>query len=685
MARKKKSDPPPPPPPTLVPDAVEVGETYRDYFLQYASYVITDRAIPDVADGLKPVQRRILHSLWENEDGRYNKVANIVGHAMKYHPHGDASIFAALVGLGQKELLIDTQGNWGDPVTGDAPAAARYIEARLTKFALEVGFHPDLTTYKLSYDGRNKEPVALPVRFPLLLALGTEGIAVGLTTRILPHNFVELLEAQKKYFRKEPFEIFPDFPTGGLADVSGYNDGAPGSRVKVRARLEDRGGKAIAIREIAYGTTTEGVIESIVNAGDKGKIKLARIDDNTAGEVDILVYFQRGVDMDKAMDALYAFTDCEVTLSPNGMVIRDGRPVSMTTSELLIHNADQTRELLRRDLELQRDALETKWHHKSLVQFFVENRIYLRIEKSKTWEAVLSEIDEGLKPHRQKLRREVTHDDLVMLTEVRIRRISAWDAERAREELDAIDRELAEINKHLRNLTKYVVAWLDHLIEKYGKGRERKTELTQFEAVRAVEVAARTEKLYVDREHGFVGTDPKIGEEIGPCSRLDNVLTINRDGSLKVTKVEARSFVGEKILWAQVFDAADRDRVFNIVYDDGRTEKGYVKRFAIGGVTRDKDYPLIPKSKGGRVYYLSDGDEKFALVKLRKKPRIRTEIPVRFDDFLVKGRVAGGVTISKHKISSVQEISRNKYAELEGLDANALPAPAGAGTEEDEA
>ncbi len=643
-----------------------VRATYRDYFLQYASYVITDRAIPELADGLKPVQRRILHSLWENEDGRYNKVANLVGHCMKYHPHGDASIYSALVGLGQRDLLIDTQGNWGNPLTNDPPAAARYIEARLTPFAREVVFAPELTSYQLSYDGRNQEPVALPVRFPLLLATGAEGIAVGLTTRILPHNFRELLEAQIAHLQGEEFELYPDFPSGGLADVSGYNDGLAGSRVKVRARLEPGKGKSIVIREIPYGTTTESLIDSILSANDKGKIKVARVEDNTAAEIEIVVTFARGVDMDKAVDALYAFTTCETSLSTSPIVVHEGRPVSRSVSELLVDSAKRTRALLKLDLEIQQEKLELAWHRKSLVQIFVENRIYTRIEECETWESVLEEIAAGLEPFQSRLRRPVTHDDLVYLTEVRIRRISAWDARKAREELEAIDAELKRIRRDLRQLTRYTVDYLQRLLAKYGEGRGRRTELTTFDAVQAVTVVARTEKLYADLASGFIGTDSKIGDEVGPCSSIDDVLVVLEDGGLLVTKVAVKKYVGEKILHVQVFTPKTRNKVFNVVYEDLGRGTAHVKRFSTGGVTRDRRYELGKGKKGTRILYLSEGEGHFVYVRLRKKPRIKTDLYVRFDEHAVRGRGAGGVTLTRHKVSSVREISQGVYENRTG-------------------
>ncbi|HSR66460.1 MAG TPA: DNA gyrase/topoisomerase IV subunit A [Acidobacteriota bacterium] len=670
MAKKKQTQPVPELPQPR--EDLRVPETYEGYFLQYASYVITDRAIPDLADGLKPVQRRILHSLFENEDGRYNKVANIVGHCMKYHPHGDASIYAALVGMGQRGLLIDTQGNWGDPVTNDPAAAARYIEARLTPFAKEVVFAPHLTDYQRSYDGRNKEPVCLPVRFPLLLASGTEGIAVGLSTRILPHNFIELLEAQKACLRGQDFQVFPDFPTGGLADVSAYQDGAPGSRVRVRARMEEGPGKAIVIREIPYGTTTEALIDSILAANDKGKIKVSKVDDNTAADVEIVVTFQRGYDMDKAIDALYAFTECETALTSYCNVIFEGKPRTMTVSEMLTENAERTRALLRRDLDVQRERLEVRWHHKSLVQIFVENRIYLRIEKCKTWESVLEEIDKGLEPHRDKLRRQVTRDDLEMLTEVKIRRISAWDAEKAREELLAIDEELEQVKKHLRNVTQYTIDYFDHLLEKYGQGRERKTALESFETVQAVEVVERLEKLYVDRKGGFIGTDMKGQEEVGPCANLDDVMAVLEDGSLIISKVAARKYVGESILHVQVFTPEDKDKVFNMVYFDPKSGNTYLKRFTTGGVTRDRVYPL-GKSKKSQVLFFAPAEEsRYLFIKLKKKPRIKTELYEDFEEYLVKGRGAAGNIVTKHAPLRAEAITERIYCNRTGADPEEL-------------
>lgn len=658
---------------------LNVDETYREYFLQYASYVITERAIPDLADGLKPVQRRILHSLWENEDGRYNKVANLVGHCMKYHPHGDASIFSALVGLGQKKLLIDTQGNWGDPVTSDPPAAARYIEARLTKFAKEVLFAPHLTEFKMTYDGRNKEPVALPARFPLLLAMGAEGIAVGLTTRIFPHNFTELIEAQKACLRGEEFKLYPDFPTGALIDITDYSDGLPGSRIKIRAVLESSG-KSVKIKELPFGVSTESLIDSILAASEKGKIKVSNIQDNSAAEIEIIVTFQRGVDMENAEQALYAFTDCEVSISATSTVIGEDEPLTMSVSELLKSSTERTRDLLKMDLEYQLEKLEQKWHLKSLVQIFVENRIYLRIEKADTREKVFSEIRTGLEPHLENLRRELTEEDIEYLTEVRIRRISAWDAEQAKEELLKIDEEIDKVKLFLANITDYTIAYLDHLLEDYGEGTERKSIITSFDSIQAAAVAERTSKLYVNRTGGFIGTELKDAEEIGNCSALDEVLTVTQDGGLIISKVSERKYVGENIAHVQLFLPESRDEVFNMLYEETGSGRVYLKRFQVGGYTRDKRYEL-GKVKGHTkiLLFIPGKDELFAHLKLRKKPRIKTDVYLQFSDYLVKGRGAAGITVSRHKPSSARQISaavfenRTGSASEDGEDGGKLP------------
>lgn len=650
------------PSPTQRDSDLGVRSTYKEYFLQYASYVITDRAIPSAEDGLKPVQRRILHSLWENEDGRYNKVANLVGHTMKYHPHGDASIYSALVGMGQKDLLIDTQGNWGNPITGDSAAAARYIEARLSTFAKEVVFAPHLTQNQLSYDGRNKEPVLLPIRFPLLLATGAEGIAVGMTTRVLPHNFVELLEGQISALQGKEIQIYPDFPTGGIADVSGYSDGGPGSRIKVRALIETGPGKTLIIREVPFGVTTESLIDSILAANEKGKIKLVKVEDNSAAEVEVVVTFQRGVDLEQAIDALFAFTSCEISLTSNPIVIRNGHPVVVTISELQRQSAKLTRSLLKKDLEYKRDKLELQWHRKSLVCLFIEYRIYSRIENCNTWADILHEIDHGLEPHKSKLRREVTKEDLTYLTEVKIRRISAWDTKRAAQELSVIDTELKAIRRNLRRLTAYTIDYFQHLMASYGSGRERKTKLKSFTTVRAAAVAAKTEKLYVDRKTGFIGTTPKLGEEISPCSTIDDVLVVLRDGGMTVSQISTRKYIGENIIYLKVFESIDRDITFNTVWMDLATGRSFVKRFKVGGTTRDRRYEIGKSVKGCKILFFQPGDGLFGHAKIRKKPRIKTtEHYISFDDYPVKGRASKGVTLSKNRLSSVRGISERLY------------------------
>jgi len=645
-----------------------ISQTYRDYFIQYASYVITDRAIPDVADGFKPVQRRIMHSLKIMDDGRYHKVANIIGHCMQFHPHGDASIGSALVNMGQKELLIDTQGNWGDPITGDKAAAPRYIEARLTKFAKEVLYGPHLTVFKKTYDGRKTEPVTFPARYPILLATGAQGIAVGLSTKIMPHNFLEILVALKASLKKEPFELFPDFPTGGLADVSDYRDGLAGGKIKVRAKIEKGKGKNIIIRELPFGATTGSLIDSIIAASEKGKIKISHVEDNTAAKVDIQVTFQRGVDIDKAMDALYAFTDCEVSISPNGMLIRDEKPVAMGATEMIHFMAKQIKNLLKEDLKYKLEQQEKRWHYKSLVQIFVENRIYLRIEKSKTWKSVLSEIDKGLAPFKKRLRRPVVNNDLVMLTEVKIRRISAWDSDKAKDELLAIDKEIKKIKRSLKNLTKHTIKWFDYLQETYGNGRERKTELASFDAIKAVAVVERTEKLYVDRKGGFVGTALKNAEELGPCSSLDDVVVFLKNGGMQVVKAGEKVYVGEKIIYAGLFNLEDRNQAFSMIYEDKATGKAWAKKFTVGGVTREKIYNLTSNAKKmPNVLFLSPGEEFYVHIKLKKKPRIHTSRYFDFTEQLVKGRQAGGNIVSKNKISRVKTISKEKYMEKTSL------------------
>ena len=531
-----------------------LGAMYSDYFLDYASYVILERAVPHLNDGLKPVQRRILHSMDELDDGRYNKVANVVGNTMKYHPHGDQSIGDAMVQLGQKDLLIDTQGNWGNTLTGDGAAAPRYIEARLTKFALDVVFNPKTTEWLASYDGRNKEPVTLPVKFPLLLAQGVEGIAVGLACKVLPHNFNELIEASIAALRNEPFTLLPDFPTAGIMDASDYRDGLRGGKIRVRARIDTSKKGILRVTEIPFGTTTGGLMDSVVAAADKGKIKIQKIEDNTAAHADILIYLPAGADADTTRDALYAFTDCELTISPNACVITEGKPQFLGVSEILRRNANQTRDLLKQELEIKLGELADKWHFSSLEKIFIENRIYRDIEECETWEAVLKAIDDGLKPFKKLLKREVIEEDLVRLTEIRIKRISKFDSFKADEEIRTLEKTIEETEKNLRNLTRYTIRWYEDLMKKYGKDRERKTEIASFDRVDRTQVIAATETLYLDAKNGFAGTAlKKDGEPVEKCSTIDDIISFTQDGKMKVVKVADKVFVGQRPLRVAVF------------------------------------------------------------------------------------------------------------------------------------
>jgi topoisomerase-4 subunit A len=639
-----------------------VDDMYRDYFLEYASYVITDRAVPHLKDGLKPVQRRILHSLREMEDGRFHKVANVIGSTMKFHPHGDAAIGDALVNLGQRDLLIDTQGNWGDPVTGDSAAAARYIEAKLSKFALEVAFNPATTAWQRSYDGRNLEPIHLPMKFPLVLAQGAEGIAVGLATKILPHNFCELILACIATLKKEKFTLNPDFPTGGLADCSAYKDGQSGGKVKVRAKIVQVDARTLAITEVPYGVNTTSLIDSIVTANEKGKIKVKRIEDKTAAKVEIVVHLPPGSDADKTLNALYAFTHCENTLSPNCCVIFEDKPVFMGVSEMLQLTVQETVKLLKLELEIRKAELEDKWHAKSLEQIFIEERIYRKIENSETWEDILKTIDKGLKPFLERLRRPVVSEDLVRLTEIRIRRISAYDTKRAEEEKLVLDKGLAEVAKHLKNLTQYAIKYYENLLEKYGSDRKRKTKLKRFSAIDASEVILSNLKVYMDREAGYVGTNIRGGELIGDdFSAMDELLCFKEDGTFCVTKVSDKAFAGEKILSVTKFDRNDTETVYNMLYRDGRGGATLAKRFQIGGVTRDKQYSLTKEKPQSRVWYLDTQPAKGPLkvmVHLVPQPRIKTEVPVNFEDFPVRARGAQGVMVTKHTVKRVERLTK---------------------------
>jgi len=636
-----------------------LGGMYSDYFLDYASYVILERAVPHLFDGLKPVQRRILHSMKELDDGRYNKVANVVGHTMNYHPHGDQSIGDAMVGLGQKDLMIDTQGNWGNTLTGDGAAAPRYIEARLSKFALEVAFNAKTTEWTVNYDGRRKEPFTLPVKFPLLLAQGVEGIAVGLACKVLPHNFVELIDASIHVLRDEPFTLLPDFPTAGIMDATDYRDGLRGGKVRVRARIAtDRKG-ILRIMEIPFGTTTGNLMDSIVAAADKGKIKIAKIEDNTAADADILVYLPAGADAETTRDALYAFTDCELGISPNACVIADGKPQFLGVSEIVRRVTFQTRELLQRELEIRLGELAEKWHFSSLEKIFIENRIYRDIEECETWEAVIKAIDDGLKPFKKLLRREVIEEDIVRLTEIKIKRISKFDAFKADEEIKGLEKEIEENEKNLRNLTRYTIRWFEDLKKKYGAGRERKTEISSFEKVDRTQVVAATETLYLDRKSGFAGYGLKKEEPIEKCSTLDDLVTFTQDGKMRVVKVADKVFVGQKPLHVAIL-RKDEDLVYSILYRDGKDGTILAKRFKLGGITRDKEYDLTKGTQGSRVLYFAlhkteeESAAQMLLIHLKAALRMRNLVrPFHFAEIAIKGRSSGGNVVTKHGIEKI--------------------------------
>jgi topoisomerase-4 subunit A len=642
----------------IKPVESRVRGMYREYFLEYASYVILERAVPALEDGLKPVQRRLMHALHEMEDGRFHKVANVIGQTMKYHPHGDASIGDALVQLGQKNLLIDTQGNWGNIYTGDSAAASRYIEARLSKFALDVAFAPKITQYLASYDGRSKEPVFLPVKFPLLLAQGVEGIAVGLSTKILPHNFVELIDASVAHLRGRSFQIYPDFPTGGIADVSAYLDGERGGRVRVRAKIEVEDKKTLIIREIPFGTTTTSLIESVIKANDKGKIKIKKIEDNTAEHVEIVIQLLPGVSPDQMVDALYAFTACESSVSTMACVIVDEKPVFMGVRDMLRRSTDSTVEVLKAELELKLNELQEQWHFASLEKIFIEHRIYRDIEEAETWEAVISSIRTGLAPHTAHLLRPVVDDDIVRLTEIRIKRISKFDAAKADDYILSLEGQIAAIRHHLDNLIDYAVEFFKNLKKKYGQGRERKTELRGFEQVVATQVAIANAKLYVNRVEGFVGTALRKDEFVGDCADIDDVVVIRGDGTMLVTKVGDKKFVGTDIVHVSVFKKGDERTIYNIIYRDGARGAAFAKRFPISGVTRDKEYPLSQGTKGSEVLYFSvnpNGEAEVVTVHLRAVPSLKK---LRFDfDFsslAVRGRAARGNIVSKATIKKVE-------------------------------
>ncbi len=630
---------------------------YQEWFLDYASYVILERAVPEVRDGLKPVQRRILHAMKELDDGRYNKVANIIGHTMKYHPHGDASIGDALVQLGQKDILIDTQGNWGNILTGDSAAAPRYIEARPSKFALDVVYNPKTTKWKTSYDGRNKEPVSLPVKFPLLLAQGVEGIAVGLASKILPHNFNELIEASINYLKGEEPDILPDFPSGGYADFSRYNSGLRGGKVRIRARINILDKKTLVINEIPFGTTTNSVMESIVTANDKGKIKIRKIEDNTAEKVEILIHLAPGISPDQAIDALYLFTDCEVGISPNCCVIDIDKPRFLAVNEVLKISADNTVELLKKELEIERDEMMEQLLYASLEKIFIENRIYRDIEQCESWKAVIDAIDMGLEPFKKDFYREINAEDIVHLTEIKIKRISKYDSNKAEKEIARLNERLEKARYHLEHLIQYAIDYFNNIKKKYGTGRERKTEIRFFDSIEASRVAVANEKLYVNREEGFAGTSLKKDEYVCACSDLDDIIVFRDDGTFVVTKVTEKSFVGKNVIHIGVFERNDERTIYNVIYRDGPRGATYVKRFPVKGVTRDKEYDLTRGTKGSKILYFTanpNGEAEVVTIYLRHKPRLKkTVFDFDFSELAIKGRGAGGNILTKHAVRRI--------------------------------
>ena len=631
---------------------------YKDWFLDYASYVILERAVPAIEDGFKPVQRRIMHSMKDLDDGRYSKVANIVGHTMQYHPHGDASIADAMVQIGQKDLLIDTQGNWGNILTGDRAAASRYIEARISKFGLDVVFNPKITEWQASYDGRRKEPVNLPVMFPLLLAQGGEGIAVGLSTKILPHNFIELINASIKHLQGKGFTILPDFPTAGIADFSNYNDGLRGGKARVRAKISQLDKNTLVISEIPFGTTTSSLIDSILKANEKGKIKVKKIEDNTAAEVEILVHLPSGLSPDKTIDALFAFTSCESSISPLGCVIENNKPLFVGVSEMLRRSTDNTVQLLKSELEIKLGEFEEQWHFASLERIFIENRIYRDIEEEETWAGVISAIDKGLQPHIKHLKRAVTEDDIVRLTDIRIKRISKFDIDKAQQKIDALEDQIAEVKHHLENLIDYSIAYFIRLKKDYGKGRERKTEIRAFDDVDATKVVIRNTKLYVNREEGFIGTSLRRDEYVGDCSDIDDIIVFTKEGKMMITKVGTKTFIGKDIIHVAVFKKKDKRTIYNLIYRDAKSGPSYIKRFAVTGVTRDKDYDLTNGNKGSTVLYFSanpNGEAEVIAILLRQAGSIKKlKWDIDFADILIKGRVSKGNLVTKYSIKRVE-------------------------------
>ncbi len=650
---------------------VHLTGMYKDWFLDYASYVILERAVPHLDDGLKPVQRRILHAMKKLDDGRYNKVANIIGHTMQYHPHGDASIGDALVQLGQKDLLIDQQGNWGNILTGDGAAAPRYIEARLSKFALDVAFNAKTTEWMLSYDGRNQEPVTLPVKFPLLLAQGVEGIAVGLASKILPHNFNELIDAAILYLKNQDFELYPDFPTGGLADCSRYNDGLRGGAVKVRARIAKLDKKTLVITEIPFGKNTSSLIDSILKANDKGKIKIKKIDDNTAENVEIQIHLPPDVSPDKTIDALYAFTDCEVSISPNSCIIYEEKPRFMGVKEILRASVDHTKHLLTLELKIRLAELHEEWHFSSLEKIFFEQKIYRLLEQdTETWEMVIESIERGFDPYRPLFRRDITREDVVKLTEKPVRKISKFDIKKADEQIKGIEAEMEEVNNHLANIVTYTINYYQQIKKKHGKNRDRKTELRSFDTIEATKVVVANEKLYVNRAEGFFGTGLKKDEFVGDCSDIDDVIVILRNGKYIITKVQDKAFYGKDILHIGVFKKNDSRTIYNVVYRDGRNGAILMKRCAITGVTRDKEYDMTKGTDGSQILYMSvnpNGEAEILKVFLKPRPRLRNLIiDLDFSTLAIKGRNSMGNIFTRYAIHKMQ-VKEKGISTLGGL------------------
>jgi len=633
---------------------------YENWFLDYASYVILDRAVPYMEDGLKPVQRRLLHALKQMDDGRFHKIANVVGQTMQYHPHGDASIYDALVKLGQKELMVETQGNWGDFRTGDRAAAARYIEGRLSKFALEIAFNKENTEWQASYDGRKNEPVYLPVKFPLLLTQGVEGIAVGLSTKILPHNFIELIKASIAILQEKPINLLPDFQTGGLADFSNYKEGQSGGRVRVRAKIDASDKRTLLIKEIPYGKTTSSVMESIVKANEKGKIKIKRVTDNTAREVEIAIELPTGVSPDVTIDALYAFTDCEVSIAPNCCVIIENKPVFTSTNDLLRRSTKNTLGLLKSELEINLAALLEKLHFASLEQIFIEKRIYRKIEVAETFEQVIEIVAKGLKPHTKRFVREVTRDDILRLIEIRIKRISKYDSFKAKDAILALEEQIAEIKNHLANLIRYAVDYFKNLLKKYGKGRERKTEISNFDTIQIAQVAVANEKLYVDRKGGFIGYGLKKEEYVADCSDIDEIIIFRKDGNYLVTKISDKAFVGKDIMHVAVWKKGEERRIYHAIYYDGKTDRSYVKRFAVTAITRDREYSVMTDHPRSKLHYFEvHPNSESEMVEIKLHPRSKAKIKTfeyDFADLAIKGRTSRGNVIARHPIAKIRQM-----------------------------